>query len=200
MATGTSSRGERRSLRAALAAAAAVLAFGFTLVALSPIDPAPATAFKWAHPTSTPVGWRLAVTPSGASFAYPTAWRTIESDPGTVSAAPAGRRPAFRGYLNATPQSGGETLANWTRFRVAHVAAEGARDVRLDGAAHGLRFPGGATGSCVIDSYSTHVTRFREIACIVAGRRTTVVVAAAPATGWARRAPLLELAVSSFAT
>jgi hypothetical protein len=200
MATGTSSRGERGSRRAALATAVAALAFAFALAALAPADPAPATAFTWAHPTSTPAGWRLAATPSGASFAYPTAWRTIESDPGTVSAAPAGPRPAFRGYLNATPQAGGETLANWTRFRIAHVAAEGAHDVRLDGAAHGLSFPGGATGSCVIDSYSTDVTRFREIACIVAGRSTTVVVAAAPVAGWARHAPLLELAVSSFET
>jgi hypothetical protein len=183
-----------------VAAAATALVLGLALAALAPIDPAPATAFKWAHPTSTPAGWRLAATRSGASFAYPTAWRTIESDPGTVSAAPPGPRPAFRGYLNATPQTGGETLANWTRFRVAHVAAEGARDVRLDGAAHDLRFPGGATGSCVVDSYSTHVTRFREIACIVAGRKTTVVVAAAPVAGWARHAPLLELAVSSFET
>jgi hypothetical protein len=196
MATETSRRRERR----AVLAIAAALAAGLVLIGVAAFQREPPAAFKWVRPTSTPAGWRVATTPSGASFAYPPSWRPIRTDPGTVSAGPPGPRPALRGYLNATPQSGRETLANWSRFRVAHVADEGARDVRLEGSARGLRFGGGAAGSCVIDSYATQVTRFREIACIVAGRRTTVVVAAAPVAGWAQHASVLERAVSSFDT
>jgi len=165
----------------------------------SPGTPAP-TAFSWLRPAGEPAGWNVATTPSGATLAYPPGWHEIESDSGTVSAAPPGPRGAFRGYLNATPRSGSETLANWSRFRVAHVADEGAHDVRLATTATGLRFRTGR-GSCVIDSYSTAKVRFREIACIVAGpHRTTVVVAAAPSDNWAGQARLLEHAVASFAT
>ena len=72
--------------------------------------------------------------------------------------------------------------------------------MRLDAAATGLRFRAGH-GSCVIDSYATSATRFREIACIVAGSRaTTVVVATAPGAGWKRQGPVLERAVASFVT
>jgi hypothetical protein len=117
-----------------------------------------------------------------------------------VSASPLGSRGVFRGYLNATPRSGAETLGNWRRFRVRHVAEEGARDVRLEASATDLRFRAGH-GSCVIDSYSTERARFREVACIVAGSRSTaVIVAAAPVTGWVVQAPMLERAVASFAT
>ncbi|MFL5912112.1 MAG: hypothetical protein ACJ768_16250 [Gaiellaceae bacterium] len=157
-------------------------------------------AFSRLRPEPVPPGWKVARTPSGAAFAYPPGWRQIETDPGTASAAPAGPHGSFIGYLNATPRSGGETLANWSRFRVAHVAEEGAHDVRLAAAATGLRFRTGH-GSCVIDSYSTDRMRFREIACIVAGARgTAVVVAAAPVAGWADQAPVLWRAVASFAT
>jgi hypothetical protein len=203
MATGTSRPSVRRKRRAILPAVAAlVLLLGSAaLVALHrPAAAATPAAFAWLHPGGPPAGWRLAVIPSGARLPYPPGWQRIESDPGTVSAAPAGRRGAFRGYLNATPRSGAETLANWSRFRVRHVAGEGATHVRLEAAAHGLAFRNGH-GSCVIDSYSTERSRFREIACIVAGRRgTTVVVAAAPVAHWAARAPVLERAVASFAT
>jgi hypothetical protein len=156
--------------------------------------------FLWLRPERPPHGWRVAVTGSGAALAYPPGWREIRTDPGTASAAPAGVRGAFSGYLNATPRSGKETLANWSSFRVAHIAAEGARRVRLEAAATRLSFPS-ARGSCVIDSYSTTTTRFREIACIVAGvRATTVVVAAAPVADWAQQVAVLERAVASFAT
>jgi hypothetical protein len=106
----------------------------------------------------------------------------------------------FAGYLNATPRNGAETLANWRRFRVAHVADDGNRTVRLLAAGAGLSFLGGR-GSCVSDAYTTPAARFREIACIVAGRHgTTVVVAAAPARRWAVAAPLLERAVMGFSS
>ena len=104
------------------------------------------------------------------------------------------------GYLNATPPGGDETLSNWSRFRVAHVAEEGARHVRLEAAAGGLHFRAGH-GSCVIDSYTTSRAPFREIACIVAGARaTTVVVAAAPTRTWPQQSAVLERAVASFTT
>jgi hypothetical protein len=159
-----------------------------------------ASAFVWLRPETQPRDWRVALTRSGARLVYPPSWHEIRTDPGTASAAPAGGRGPFVGYLNATPRSGDETLANWSRFRVAHVAAEGARRVRLGAAAAGLYFRS-ARGSCVIDSYSTPKTRFREIACIVAGARaSTVVVAAAPVAEWSQKVALLERAVASFTT
>lgn len=159
-----------------------------------------ALAFRWLRPAPAPSGWKLAVTRTGARLAYPATWHQIQTDRGTASAAPAGPAGAFAGYLNATPLAGDETLANWSRFRVAHVAAEGAREVSLEVAATGLRFRSGR-GSCVMDSYSTSKARFREIACIVAGARaTTVVVAAAPAREWSGESGVLERAVASFTT
>jgi hypothetical protein len=198
MATATSSPRKRFTRRAGWSAAGAlVLLLGLALLVTRS---SPVSAFSRLRPQAAPPGWKVARTPSGAAFAYPPGWRQIETDPGTASAAPAGPHGTFVGYLNATPQSGRETLANWSRFRVAHVAEEGAHDVRLGAAATGLRFRTGH-GSCVIDSYSTDRMRFREIACIVAGTRgTTVVVAAAPVAKWADEAPVLELAVASFAT
>jgi hypothetical protein len=163
-------------------------------------SPAPAerAGFAWLKAQAQPPGWKHASTATGARLAYPADWRSIETDPGTASAAPIGPRGYFAGYLNATPQGGHETLANWRRFRVAHVAAEGAHGVRLAAAATNLRFRDGRA-SCVIDSYSTRRMRFREIACIVAGRRvTTVVVGAAPAARWSREAPILERAITTF--
>jgi hypothetical protein len=198
MATATSSQRRRFARRTGWSAAVAlvvVLGAAFLVTMSSPSSP-----FDPLRPAPVPLGWKVASTPSGATFAYPPGWRRIETDPGTASAAPAGPHGSFIGYLNATPRSGAETLANWSRFRVAHVAEEGAHDVRLAAAATGLRFRGGR-GSCVIDTYSTDRMRFREIACIVAGvRGTTVVVAAAPVAGWGDQAPVLERAVASFAT
>jgi hypothetical protein len=113
------------------------------------------------------------------------------------------RSPSGRivGYLNATPRQGEETLADWSRFRVAHNREEGDREDRLVAAAKGLRFHA-ATGACVIDAYTTITgNHFREIACLVAGRSAkTVIVAAAPPSRWAAEAPVLERAVSNFTT
>ena len=201
-ATATSSRSERlvrRALWPAATALVAVLAFIVTAALHGGASTSPPTAFGWLRPAAAPPAWKAARTESGATLAYPPGWRRTESDHGTVTAAPAGPGGSLVGYVNATPRSGTETLANWSRFRVAHVADEGARDVRLAAAATGLRFRTGH-GSCVIDSYSTSRTRFREIACIVAGaHKTTVVVTAAPEAGWDHEAPLLERALSSFA-
>lgn len=193
-----------RGLRRAILPAASVLAATLGIVALAGGHPSPPAhapqAFAWLRPAPVPSGWQMGVTRSGARLAYPANWRAIQTDRGTVSAAPARPGGSFAGYLNATPLGGDETLANWSRFRVTHVAEEGARRVRLEATATALRFRAGH-GSCVIDSYSTIRARFREIACIVAGARaTTVVVAAAPAAAWARQSAVLERAVAGFTT
>jgi hypothetical protein len=158
-------------------------------------------AFAWLSPAAPPAGWALARLPSGrAALAYPPGWRSIESDPGTVSAALLGAHGKIRGYLNATPRQGDETLANWARFRPAHNREEGDFSVVSEAAARGLRFRKGS-GTCVIDRYATVSAHYREIACLVRGARaSTVVVGAAVPGDWARLAPQLERAISSFAT
>jgi hypothetical protein len=161
-----------------------------------------APAFRWLQPQPPPRGWKLARLPSGAaSVAYPRTWRTIRTDPGTASVALIGHGHSIRGYLNLTPHQGTETLANWPTFRIQHVGEEEhSKDVRLIASAHGLRFRSG-TGSCVIDSYPTSRTRYREIACLVAGTRTSsVVVGAAPARTWAQQAKTIERAIAATAT
>jgi hypothetical protein len=199
----TASKRARVLRRVALPAAALLAVTVGIVVAVGEHQPPPARAapaFGWLRPAPVPGGWHVAVTRSGARLAYPASWREIETDPGTVSAAPAGPGGSFVGYLNATPLGGEETLANWSRFRVTHLAEEGARHVRLEAAASGVRFRAGH-GSCVIDSYSTARARFREIACIVTGARaTTVVVAAAPTRTWAQQSALLERALTGFTT
>jgi hypothetical protein len=159
------------------------------------------TPFAWLSPAAPPAGWKVGRLPSGgATLAYPPGWRPIRTDPGTFSAALLGAHGKIRGYLNATPRQGAESLANWARFRTDHNRDEG--DFRLDSeaSAQGLRFRTGS-GSCVIDRYATVSAHYREIACLVRGSHaSTVVVAAALPRDWARLAPQLERAVSSFAT
>jgi hypothetical protein len=158
--------------------------------------------FTGLRPTAVPAGWSVATLPSRtADMAYPPGWRRIQTDPGTVSAALLGPHGRIRGYLNATPWSGGETLANWARFRPAHNHEEGDRQVVPDASSTGVRFRSG-TGSCVVDHYATvSALRYREIACIVRGPRgTTVVVGAALEADWARLAPALRQSVASFST
>jgi hypothetical protein len=159
-------------------------------------------AFRWLHPAPAPHGWKVARLPSGAAtFAYPKTWRPIRTDPGTASVALLGHARSIRGYLNATPRQGAETLANWPNFRIQHLREEeSSKDVRLIASAHGLRFRSGR-GSCVIDSYRTSRTRYREIACLVAGTRTSsVLVGAAPSKTWARQAETIERAIGSLRT
>jgi hypothetical protein len=160
-----------------------------------------APAFRWLHPRPPPRGWKLARLPSGAAtFAYPKTWRPIRTDPGTASVALIGHARSIRGYLNATPRQGRETLANWPSFRIQHLREDETTDVRLIASAHGLRFRSGR-GSCVIDSYRTSRTRYREIACLVAGARTSsVFVGAAPSKTWAQQAETIERAIASLRT
>ncbi len=162
-----------------------------------------APAFGWLHlQPSSPPGWKLARLPSGAAtLAYPRTWRPIRSDSGTASVALIGHAGSIRGYLNATPRQGTETLANWPSFRIRHVREEEhSNDVRLIAEAHGLAFRSGR-GSCVIDSYRTSRTRYREIACLIAGRRTSsVLVGAAPSKTWAQQAETIKRAIASVRT
>jgi hypothetical protein len=155
-------------------------------------------AFAWLRPASPPVGWHVARAPDGAALAYPPGWTTIKTDPGTASVALRGNGGRIDGYLNVTPKQGAETLANWSRFRPRKNRAEGARNVRLLAATSDAHF-GSARGSCVIDAYTTSLTTYQEIACLVAGPGSSnVVVAAAPARLWQERSAVLERAVSSF--
>jgi hypothetical protein len=103
---------------------------------------AQAPGFRWLHPRQPPPHWKLARLPSGAAtFGYPGTWRPIRTDPGTASVALIGRRGRIRGYLNATPHQGAETLANWPSFRIEHLREDdSSKDVRLIASAHGLRF------------------------------------------------------------
>jgi hypothetical protein len=153
--------------------------------------------FAWLRPASPPAGWHAARTPDGAALSYPPGWTAIKTDPGTASVALRGGG-LIDGYLNVTPRQGTETLANWSRFRPQKNRAEGARNVRLLAATSDARFRS-AHGSCVIDTYTTSVTGYEEIACLVSGPRSSdVVVAAAPARLWRDRSAALERAVSSF--
>src|SRR4051794_41497159 len=68
-------------------------------------------AVSWLGRGPPPAAWTVARLPSGAAaLAYPPGWRPIRTDPGTVSAALLGAGGAIRGYLNATPLSGAETV------------------------------------------------------------------------------------------
>jgi len=197
-ATATSSR--RLLLLAGLALVAALALAGCGGGA-RPAPTAAPGAFAWLTPAAAPTGWTVAHLPSGrASLAYPPSWRSIHTDPGTFSAALMGRHGTIRGYLNATPQQGAETLANWARFRPDHNKDEGDFNVVTEASALGLNFRTGS-GSCVMDHYATVRAHYREIACLVHGSRAnTVVVGATLPRDWARLGPQVERAISSLAT
>ena len=157
-------------------------------------------AFAWLHPSPPPRAWHTSQLPDGvARLAYPLGWQSIRSDPGTFSAAVRAPTGEIRGYLNATPRQGAETLSNWGSFRVDHNRDEGDVDVKPVASATNLRFRSGH-GSCVIDSYTSSSGHgYREVACIVAGARaTTVVVGAAPPAQWPRQGPAIERAISEL--
>ena len=139
--------------------------------------------------------------PGGAVAAgvleHPSGWRVVRGDRGSVSFDRL-RSGAIVGYLNATPRSGGETVANWARFRVAHNADEGDRGVHAMAAVTGRRI-GVSRASCVIDDYRTSLSRFRELACLVARPNSAaVVLGAAPPRYWAMERPVFERAIADF--
>src|SRR3954453_16616486 len=190
---GTAGSAVARALAGAVARIGALVSSGASAPARA------SGAFAWLHPASPPEGWILARIPGGAALAHPPGWTSIKTDPGTASVAllaPDGRITA---YLNATPRMGAEKLDNWRRFRPQHNRAEGQSDVRLLAATRDASFRSGR-GACVIDSYTTSKTSYREIACLVSGARSSaVIVAAAPSARFDRQAATLQRAVSSFA-
>jgi hypothetical protein len=134
-------------------------------------------------------------------MAYPPSWRRIRSDRGTATAAKLTAGGGFLGYLNVTPRQGGETLANWSSFRVEHNAEEGDRGVKRLAAAGGVHFLNGH-GSCVKDAYTTKTgAHYVELACLVAGTHaTTVIVGAAPPAAWSSLGGTIERAISGMRT
>ncbi len=159
-------------------------------------------AFAWLQPEAAPQAWRTLRLPgSDGGLSAPASWAPARSDPGTKTLVERGPSGGIVGYLNATPRQGDENAADWAGFRVAHNRGEGDRDVRLLASARDLPFRS-ATGSCVIDSYLTSSgIRYREIACLVAGRSsTTVIVAAAPPSRWHSEGSLLQRAINAFTT
>ena len=129
---------------------------------------------------------------------YPRGWERLKGDAGTATAALLDGNHHFIGYLNLTPRQSSETPANWGRFRVAHNAEESDRNIKLLAVGTALRFRAGH-GSCVRDSYATSSgSRYIELACLIAGRKASVVVVgASPPATWARMSPVLERAISA---
>ena len=162
---------------------------------------AASSGFSWFTAGPAPAGWLAMELPGGAAvLAYPPSAVPVQSDPGTVAAETAGTDGQPVLYLNATPQQGSETPANWRSFRLAHLRGEHAAGATLDASAAGLAFRGG-TGSCVLDDYVTRIGthHYREIACLVAGAHGgTVIVAATPADRWNSERGILEQAVDSY--
>jgi hypothetical protein len=128
---------------------------------------------------------------------YPPGWRRIHGDSGTASAALLAGGGRFLGYLNLTPRQGPESLGNWLSFRPGHNREEGDREVHRLAGASNLVFAN-ARGSCVRDSYTTETgARYIEIACLVVGQRSAVViVGAAPPGDWAQQSGDIKRAIA----
>ncbi len=161
-------------------------------------SPSAQAGFTWLNPASAPAGWPTVRIPSGAALSYPPGWSRIHGDPGTATVALLGSDHQILGYLNITPRQGPETLANYARFRVDHNGDEGDHGIRTLAATTKRRF-GSGHASCVQDSYATTTgARYVELACLVRGPRTSVVVVgAAPPSSWQRVSPLIQRAISA---
>lgn len=161
---------------------------------------APSGNFAWLRPGPAPAGWPAITIARGAVMPYPPSWKQVHGDRGTATAELFGADRVL-GYLNITPQQGNETLSDWARFRVQHNAEEGDRGVTALAMATGLRFRSGR-GSCVRDSYSGSTgVRYVELACLVAGAKTTtVIVGASPPGAWPQISPVIERAISGLTT
>ncbi len=212
MATGTCRRRRTVALGAIAAVTAgavialiAMAAAAHRATAAAPIaTDAAASApigFAWLHPTTPPDGWARVSTPSrAATLFYPPTWTAQPGDPGTVSVALRDAAGAYHGYLNVTPRQGDERLSSWPAFRLGRNRDEGDTQLRALASAAGLRFRH-AVGSCVIDDYRSRVGShpYRELACLVTGRRFTDVFIGATLQGdWSRLGGDIELAATSF--
>jgi hypothetical protein len=152
-------------------------------------------------PLAAPEQWTSATIRSGAAtLSYPSSWQSIPGDSGTVTAALLDRAGLYAGYLNVTPRQGREQLAGWAAFRTQRNAEDGDRQVHELEAAEGIGFTS-ARGSCVLDQYLSRVGahRYRELACIVAGRdHTSVFVGAALVSDWRTLGSVVERAAESL--
>ena len=152
-------------------------------------------------PLPAPEQWTSATIRSGAAtLSYPSSWQSIPGDSGTVTAALRDRAGLYAGYLNVTPRQGREQLGGWAAFRTHRNAEDGDRQVHELEAAEGIGFTN-ARGSCVVDQYLSRVGahRYRELACIVAGRgHTSVFVGAALVSDWRTLGSVLERAAESL--
>jgi hypothetical protein len=177
------------------------LALAALTLTLAACGGAGTSAFRWLHPQAAPSAWRVVAIASGASMAYPPAWKRQHGDAGTATAVRRDAAGHFLAYLNLTPREGSESLANWATFRPRHNAEEGDRDVKRLAAATGLHFLSGH-GSCIKDSYTTEVgAHYVEIACLVVGpRASSVIVGAAPPNRWSRESRTLERAIEAVRT
>jgi hypothetical protein len=155
--------------------------------------------FHWFAAASPPAGWSHRAAPSDAGIlSYPSTF-VAGKDRDGVSRERLDRHGTVLVYLDATPKEGTERLRDWPSYRLGIVRRE-SDDVHEDGQALGLSFRGG-TGSCVLDDYRTRVEnhRYREIACLVQGRRhTSDLIATALESAWARAAKTLERAVDAY--
>ena len=160
-----------------------------------------AGTFSWLRAVQSPKTWTSATIASGgATLSYPSNWKPIPGDRGTVTAALRDSRGLYRGYLNVTPRQGAEQLAGWAAFRTKRNAQEGDRRTRVVAAAENLRV-GGVRGSCVVDDYLSRVGShpYRELACIFTGSRyTNVFVGATLVPDWPTLGRVVERAASAF--
>src|SRR6476646_4918879 len=179
----------RRALLAALAAAALAAA----LVTI--------TSASSAGRSRPSPHWTSATIASGAAtLTYPSSWKPIPGDSGTVSVALRDRAGRYRGYLNVTPRQGAERRAGWAAFRIHRNLEEGDRQVRELTASQDVAFAD-ARGSCVEDEYRSRVgaNPYHELACIVAGRRSTsVFIGAALVPDWRTLGPTIRRAAAAF--
>jgi hypothetical protein len=157
--------------------------------------------FGWLVPRRPPSGWAESELPSGgATLAYPPPFVSVAGDQGTVSAAVLDRDGRFVAYLNVTPRQGREQRHGFAWFRVRVLSEEHDTAVAAERANEGIVFRGGR-GSCVVDHYTTRIGhhRYREISCLVVGRRhASVIVAAATTDRWKKFRPLLHEVLAAF--
>jgi hypothetical protein len=200
-----------RRIRPGAAAAALTAALSLALVGCASGQPGAAqgggagrpapSGFAWFRPGPPPGAWQQAsLSGQRATLSYPGSLRPVHGDRGTVTVGSSARSGRVLVYLNVTPKQGGETLGNWTGFRLEHLREDGQSAVHLDGVSPALHFRGGP-GRCVIDNYTTkiHNNSYDEIACIVQGAHaTSVLVAATSAAAWQAQQGLLEKVVSSY--
>lgn len=134
-------------------------------------------------PRAAPESWARQVLPANGGVLFlPRRFRAVGADVGASSWA-VGTGPAYRFYVNVTPNS--SPLAGFPAARLDHQRAE-ELEVHALGSAPTVRFHGGH-GACVADRYVTAVGghHYEEISCLVKGRHSSVeLVTAAAVTHW----------------